>query len=269
MMGVELCKQAVLDDGVDDKVAQQRLRGPLPSCAPTAKNLSHTLTSSTILTAMNPLASFTFLIATARNLVAAVTTRDNLHIRPPLASKAVAARLVSGIRLLRAFLRRLIILIALDLEWGLVDTRGVMKRPHRRKSTSTVGFALGGLDPDKVSPWLNADGPNFKPRIPTSAQEWRTATLPVDMARLYAQLDFLARIAANPLGKAKRLAFHLARTQHGIIMPPEGPKRIAGRWGTQISASFDAMAGSIMTVSRSRPPPLPPLRTHWPTITAL
>ena len=214
---------------------------------------------------MNPLAAFTFLIATVQSLVAAVNTRDNLHLRPPVAYKAVAARLASGLRVLRAFLRRLIILIALDMEWGLVDTRGAMKRPHGRKSTSTSTPSLKGLDADKFSPWLNSDGPQFK----TKVTQAHTAPVPIDMTKLFAQLDFLAKIAANPIAKAKRLAFHLARTQQGIIMAPEGPKRLAGRWGTDVRASFDAMAASIMTQSRNRPPPLPPPRTHWPTITAL
>jgi hypothetical protein len=215
---------------------------------------------------MNPLASFTFLIATAQSLVAAVTTRDNLHLRPHLACKPVAVRLVSGMRLLRAFLRRLIILIALELEWSLVDSRGVMKRPHGRKSkSSSAGFSLQGLDSHKTSFWPNADGPHFKTKLKIS--DSRSTPIPIDMARLYAQLDFLAGIAADPLGKAKRLAFQLARTRPGIIMAPEGPQRIAGRWGTQVSASFDAMSASIMTQSRNRPPPLPPPRNQWPMIT--
>jgi hypothetical protein len=219
---------------------------------------------------MNPLASFAFLIATAQSLVAAVTTRDNLHLRPPMSYKAVAVRLVSGMRVLRAFLRRLIILIALDMEWRLVDTRGAMKRPHKRKSkTSCAKLSLQGLDPDKPSPWLNGGSPQFKPVLKTDFTQADSTPVPIDMAKLYAQLEFLARIAADPTAKAKRLAFHLARNRPGIIMAPEGPQRIAGRWGTEVRASYDAMAGSIMTVSRTRPPPLPPPRTHWPTITAL
>ena len=215
---------------------------------------------------MNPLAAFTFLITTVQSLVAAVNTRDNLHLRPPVAYKAVAMRLASGLRVLRAFLRRLIILIALDMEWSLVDTRGEMKRPHRRKSVvSSAKLSLKGLDADKVSPWLYGDGPQFKS---ADTQAYSTS-IAIDMTKLYAQLDFLAGIAANPIAKAKRLAFHLARTQHGIIMAPEGPKRLAGRWGTNVRASFDAMAASIITQSRNRPPPLPPPRTHWPAITAL
>ncbi|MEN9856803.1 MAG: hypothetical protein RLZZ157_1929 [Pseudomonadota bacterium] len=215
---------------------------------------------------MNPLASFAMLIATAQSLAAAVSTRDNLHLRPPVARRAVAARLVSGMRLLRAFLRRLVILIALDLEWGLIDTRGAMTRPHGRVAKSaSAKLSLQCLDADKVSLWLKGNGPNFKSAI----KQMPVTPISVDMAKLYAELDFLAGIAANPIAKAKRLAFHLARTRQGIIMAPAGPWRIAGRWGTQVSAAFDAMAGSIMTVSRSRPPPLPPPRTHWPNITAL
>jgi hypothetical protein len=218
---------------------------------------------------MKPPASFTFLITTAQRLADAVLTRDNLHLRPDLAQKSVAARLASGMRLLRAFLRRLVILIALDLEWGLVDKRGEMKRPHGRRAKSSAGFVLGGLDPDRVSPWLNTDGPKFKPCFHASFDDGRSPPIPVDMARLYAQFAFLAGIAANPLANAERLAFHLARTRPGILMAPEGPHRIPGRWGTEVSASFDAMWASIMTVSRSRPPPLPPPRRQWPTIEVL
>jgi hypothetical protein len=216
---------------------------------------------------MNPLASFAFLITTARSLVAAVTTRDNLHLRPALARQAVAARLRSGMIVLRAFLRRLIILIALDMEWTLVDKRGEMKRPHGRKSKPSAGFSLQCLDDQRVSPWLNAVGPQFKPVF--KAEHRNYAPVEIDMANLYAQLDYLAGLAANPAAKAKRLAFHLARTHQGIIMTPAGPTRLAGRWGTEVRASYDAIAGSIMIKSRNRPPPLPPPRTCWPMITVL
>jgi hypothetical protein len=215
---------------------------------------------------MNPLASFAILIATAQSLADAVWVRDNVYLRPPLARKAVAARLASGMIVLRAYLRRLILLIALKLEWDLVDERGVMKRPHGRKMTPvSAKLSLTCLDCDKPSPWLNSDGPTFKPAIKSDGRN----ALPIDMTALYAQLDFLAGIAANPLEKAKRLAFHLARRHQGIIVAPIGPKRIAGRWGTQISATYDAIGYSVLAQSRERPPPLPPRRTYWPTITAL
>jgi hypothetical protein len=214
---------------------------------------------------MKNLASFAFLIATAECLADAVNVRDNLYLRPSLACKAVAARLRSGLIVLRAFVRRLIILMALEMEWGLVDKRGEMKRPHGRKATSRAALTLTAFDGRKASPWESGYGPSFKVKPKTID----FTPQPVDMTKLYAQLDYLSKIAANPMAKAKRLAFRLARTYQGIIMAPRGPERIAGRWGTEVSASYDAMACSIMTVSRTRPPPLPPPRMQWPTITVL
>jgi hypothetical protein len=214
---------------------------------------------------MKNLASFVFLIATAEWLAGAVNVRDNLYLRPSLARKAVAARLRSGLIVLRAYVRRLIILMALEMEWGLVDRRGEMKRPHGRKSTSRAALTLTAFDSRKASPWESGYGPSFK--VKPKAIDFTPQ--PVDMAKLYAQLDYLSKIAANPMAKAKRLAFHLARTYQGIIMAPRGPERIAGRWGTEVSASYDAMWASIMTQSRNRPPPLPPPRNQWPMITVL
>jgi hypothetical protein len=223
-----------------------------------------------MLNAMNPLASFTMLIATAQSLASAVTARDNVHFRRATERKAVAQRLISGLRILRSFLRRLIILIALELEWSLVDTRGPMTRfPKRKMKPSLAKLSLTYFDADKVSPWLNNDGPQFKPAAISQNEQGTNPPVYIDMAGLYAQLDFLSGIAANPLAKAKRLAFHLARKRHGIFMAPSGPWRIAGRWGTQVSTYFDLMAGEIPTKSRNRPPPLPPRRWRGPSITVL
>ena len=219
---------------------------------------------------MNLLASFSTLITTAQSLASAVTVRDNVHLRNSNGRKAVAMRLVSGLRILRAFLRRLVILIALELEWGLIEERGPLKRPHKRKlKPKSAKLSLTCFDPDEVSPWLNNIGPTFKPRVKSQNEEGTNPPAYVDMAALYAQLDFLTGIAANPLAKAKRLAFHLARRSPGLIMAPAGPWRIPGRWGTDVSATFDAMAGSIITQSRNRPPPLPPRRWRGPSITVL
>lgn len=219
---------------------------------------------------MNPTAAnFTRLIAVAQSLAAMVNTRDDLHLRPQIARKSVAGRLVSGLIVLKTFLRRLIILIALDLEWSLVDKRGEMKRPHKRKSKPFAGFHLPTLDSSKVSPWIIAVPPNFKPRVKSQNAYGTNPPVHVDMARLYAQFEYLAEIAANPYPKAKRLAFHLARNQPGPILALEGPKRIAGRWGTEIRAYYDNLPSLIVDKSRNRPPPLPPPRNHWPMITAL
>jgi hypothetical protein len=217
---------------------------------------------------MNVLASFSFLIATAQRLVDVVRTRDNLHLRPATARKSVAARLVSGLGVLRAFLRRLVILIALELEWGLCDKRGLWQRRCDRKSGVPVTRpSLTYFDAGKDSPWRNGEGLHVTTKSETG--DGYTTPVPVTLAKLYAQLDFLAQIAANPLAKAKRLAFYLARTRPGILMTPKGPERLAGWWGTEVSATYDAIGASVMIKSRSRPPPLPPPRTHWPTIDVL
>jgi hypothetical protein len=125
------------------------------------------------------------------------------------------------------------------------------------------------LDAQKASPWLNSVGPTFKPHVKSQSNDCTNPAVYIDMARLYAQLDYFSKIAANPYAKAKRLAYHLARTYEGPILATEGPKRIAGRWGTQVSAYYHSMADFILVQSQKRPPPLPPPRTHWPMITAL
>jgi hypothetical protein len=218
---------------------------------------------------MNRSSNFTRLIAVAQSLASMVNTRDDLHLRPELARKSVAARLVSGLIVLKTFLRRLIILIALDLEWGLVDKRGEMKLPHKRKSKPSSPFNLPLLDCSKVSPWIKAVPPNFKPRVKSQNAYGTNPAVYVDMEKLYAYLTFLSKIADNPYPKAKRLAFHLARNRPGPILAREGPKRIAGRWGTEIRTYYDWLPALIVDQSRNRPPPLPPPRNHWPMITAL
>ena len=222
-----------------------------------------------MLSAMTPSTSFAMMIATAQSLVAMVNTRDSLHLRPETARKAIAARLKTGLIVLKTFLRRLIILIALELEWGLVDTRGELKRPHKQKAKPSTGFNLPLLDCSKVSPWIKAVPPNFKPRAKSQNEEGTNPAVYVDMARLYAKLAFLTKIAENPYPKAKRLAFHLARNREGPILSLEGPKRIAGRWGTEVRAYYEWLPVLIVEHSKKRPPPLPPPRTHWPMITAL
>jgi hypothetical protein len=218
---------------------------------------------------MRPPSNFTRLIATAQNLVAMVNTRDSLHLRPDYARKSVAARMKSGLIVLKTFLRRLIILIALDLEWGLVDTRGEMKRPHRRKAKPSDGFQLSLLDAQKGGHWLANYNPDHYPRAKSQRDYGTNPAVTVDMAKLYAYLAFLSRIADNPYPKAKRLAYHLARNRPGYILASEGPKRIAGRWGTEIRAHYDGLPALIVDQSRNRPPPLPPPRNQWPMITAL
>jgi hypothetical protein len=213
--------------------------------------------------------SFTFQIGLARSLLAQVTGRDGLDMRPVEVRPAVIGRLAAGVRVLASFVRRLLVLMALSMEHGLVDRIDRAKplaRPHGRGSACAVRFVL--LEPRlaRVSAadravvcWFDlASQPSQARRV-----------APPSPARLYRLLDVLATIVANPEPRALRLAFHLARRRDGPILPPAGPARIAGCWGTQVCASHDAMAEAILSSSRVRPPPLPPPRRAGPTLTSL
>jgi hypothetical protein len=232
-------------------------------------NLSPTPNPCLMLIHMNPLSNFSHMIVTAQSLAMMVNTRDNLHLRPEIARKSVASRLITGLIVLKTFLRRLIILIALELEWGLVDKRREMKRPHGRKSKPSTGFHLPLLDAQSGGDWLYDHYPHHYPRAKSQNAYGTNPPVYVDMARLYTQLVFLSKIADNPYPKAKRLAYHLARNREGLILAREGPKRIAGRWGTEIRSYYECLPALIVDQSRNRPPPLPPPRDHWPMITAL
>ncbi|MCU0882587.1 MAG: hypothetical protein MUF14_07975 [Hyphomonadaceae bacterium] len=216
---------------------------------------------------MNPLASFTFLIRVGRDLAAAVLTRDRLETRPVWGKKAVARRLASGLRVLGAYLRRLLVLMALALEPDLRVKDLPLRRPHGRKMQPGVHFMV--LKPDLPLPedFARRSGPPLDVASPGHAR--RMAQGGVGLARLYRQLDLMAAILADPLPRARRLALHLARCRPGILLAPQGPARIAGRWGTEVPASFEAMAVSIITQSRNRPPPLPPPRRHWRSVTVV
>lgn len=212
--------------------------------------------------------SFTFLMGLARSLLARVTARDGLGMRPADVRPAVVGRLAAGVAVLASFVRRLLVLMALSMEHGLVDRIDRAKplaRPHGRRGASGARFVV--LEPrltrvseaDRaVERWFDRAGQQSKAR---------GAALP-SPAKLYRLLDVLANIVADPEPRARRLAFHLARRRDGPILSPAGPASIAGYWGMEVRASHDAMAAAILSASRLRPPPLPPPRQAGPEITS-
>jgi hypothetical protein len=213
--------------------------------------------------------SFTFLLGLAHSLLAQVTGRDGLDDRPGSLRPAVMRRLESGVRVLASFVRRLLVLMALSLEHGLVDRVDAsqpLPRPKGRRRTSGARFKV--LPPPFSGPYVVGDAiESWRDRVGTTVPVRQAK--PVSPARLYRLLDQLAAIVADPEPRARRLAFHLARRRDGPILPPVGPARIAGIWGMEVRASHDAMAGAILSASRVRPPPLPPPRRAGPTVTGL
>lgn len=186
--------------------------------------------------------------------------------RPAFASQAVARRLAVGLRIVEAYLRRVLIVMALELEAELVDAPKPMRRPHGRKKVAGLpGFTvLAGRGKPLSEVALDAMTLGVKRQ-----QRLRTAPAPVGLGRLYQRLDQLAAIAADPMARARRLAFDLARRLPGPILAPDPRLRPPQNWGLEVSTTFDAMAFDILARSRSRPPPLPPIRKYGPSVLLL
>jgi hypothetical protein len=218
-----------------------------------------------------------FALAQAMQLHARVIGRSELLGRPEFVIKAVAARLRTGVRALEAFLRRVLILMALEMEPDLVFVprpENLARTKGRRKLRAKKPCLRIYNMPDR--PYhFDFDHGFSAPSAPsgTTDEHSHAAVLPpvtVPISRWLAQLDYLHAIANDPIAKARRVAFSLARCRHGILMAPPSPPRLLRRCGMEISATFDAMAFQIMSKSRLRPPPLPPRRNRAkPMITRL
>ena len=225
---------------------------------------------------MNPvLQSSQFVLRLVRDFIAfmhyAACGAGSLQASGFAPSRAAAQRLVAGLRLAEAFLRRVLILMALELEPTLVDVPQKLARPRDARPVDRA-----------KKPKAKAEFPSFKifqkmPAIPEAVMtkmrdgEFRRVNTsddhrqPVYIGRLTARLDNIAAIAADPLARAMRLAFHMARHRHGPMFEPDrhvGPSSSLGRvrklWNTEIPSSFDAIGEQIRTKSRARPPPLSP-----------
>jgi hypothetical protein len=216
---------------------------------------------------MHPvLISCRFLLNTLRALIDGVRVRDDVYLhRPVFGSRGMAQRLASGLAHVEAYLRRVLLIMALELEPTLVDVRGPMRRPHGRKSKGKAGPSLCIFPKDEPpSPELLH---TFAKRKDTLARAGYREPQPVAMARLYQRLDHLSKIARDPLARAKRLAFHLARNREGPLFTPDPMLRPPGAWNAEAKASFIALGYDIQMRSRARPPPLPPPRRIWPSVT--
>ena len=220
------------------------------------------------------LASFAVALLQALGIYAKVMARDGLIQRPAFASKAVLSRLRTGVRALEAFLRRVLILMALDMEHDLVAidrpenlARAKTLPPRVHKPVFVIYPASYDAAPTDFGDRFS--GKNTRADAPICHRDAITSPPPVvPIGHWLDRLYHLHAIANDPIAKARRLAFSLARSRHGILMPPpEHPRRLR-RWGTEPSAIYDAMGFQIMQKSRSRPPPLPPPRRGpKPTIT--
>jgi hypothetical protein len=205
------------------------------------------------------LAPFAFALLQALNIYARIMGRDGLTLRPQFVSKAIAARLRAGVAALEAYLRRVLILMALEIEHELV----AVERPEnlaraKAKIPRVPKYSFKIYPPDS-----HAGQADFEHLFSQDRKTNQDATSPpvvVPIGHFLDRLDHLHALANDPRAKARRLAYSLARSRHGILMAPYVPPRRLHRWGREVSALSDAMAMQIMTKSRLRPPPLPPPR---------
>jgi hypothetical protein len=220
-------------------------------------------------------ASCRFFLQIVRDLLMGVRADASLlGERPRLAPKSMATRLAAGLRILEACLRNLLLAMALEFEHSLVDARAPLKRPHkkpvfsrpRRFKLLSARFNPFAKSAIRSVEDLRALGQNT-PRKPRSAPSL------VDMGRLNQRLDQLSTIIADPVARARRLAFHLARSRPGPIHPTESTVRPPGHlrrwWRPEAGIAFSALAHEIQTRSRARPPPLRPRRRHGPSVIVL
>jgi hypothetical protein len=222
-------------------------------------------------------------LSVAAQMSARVMGKSELMGRPQFVIKAVAARLRIGVRAVEAFLRRILILMALEMEPNLVfvlkPENMARKKDGPKKLRAKKPYFRVYTMPDKSYYFdFDAKFPKvlefYQPydfRV-TDADTHAAAREPVkvDIGNWLARLDQLQDIALNPVAKARRLARSLAKTRPGILSAPPQRPRVMRRQGTEAEAIYDAMAYQIMTKSRNRPPPLPPPRRGpKPTITVL
>ncbi|GAB5457433.1 MAG: hypothetical protein Hens3KO_04630 [Henriciella sp.] len=192
-----------------------------------------------------------------------VVSRDNVHLSPPLLSRAAAARLRAGIRVLEAFLRRVILLLALELEPSLrPDPRPLVTYARLRKARA-------------FAPCL---------RIFSDARDWPGIDLPlspentrgphpfskVPAEPMLASLSHLKTLLAAPETRARRLAFYLARYRPGLLAPPGlGQRGVPSRYGSEPGTLYLSMGTAIIKAGRHRPPWLGPRPRAGPRIRCL
>lgn len=194
-------------------------------------------------------------------LLDTIVVRDQLHLAPEKLRPGAAARVRRGIRQLQAYLRRVILLLALKLERTLPADRpcAVYGRLPSRKTSDRALKLLRGFMPLARR---------------TALAGRRGAPLPfwqkgahVPAHELLMRLNALRALLGAPEKTARRAAWYLARRRPGTVAARLLPGGLPGRVGTEVSASFDAMDAMIAEACLSRPqhrgaPPRPPPRVR-------
>ena len=194
-----------------------------------------------------------------------VIAKNNLHLSPELISKAVAGRLKQAIRAMEAYLKRMLVLLALSLEPDLkADTRARPLHPSRRPQT-TPNFRFRTFPKAGIDFALSTQFDALKHR-PRPLNTGRTQ---VPARPLLERLTQLRALIEAPQARARKLAWHMARRRPGLMLAPGHHTAVKNRYGTEFSTTYTLMGHATLRLSRARPPPIGPVPRPPPRIRVL
>ena len=194
-----------------------------------------------------------------------VIAKDDLHLSPTLISKAAATRLKQAIRAMEAYLRRMLVLLALSLQPDLTpDTRARPLRPSRRPQTAP-GFRFRTFPKAGIDFALSShfDELKARPRTPN------TGRTQIPARPLLKRFTHLRALIEAPQARARQLAWHMARRRPGPMLAPGHHDAVKNRYGTEFSTTYTLMGHAILKLSRARPPPIGPVPRPPPRIRVL
>ena len=184
-----------------------------------------------------------------------VAARDNLHLKPKTLTKSARSRCMGQFRVLFTLIRRLIMLMALE-----VKLEPLRPRP---KSASDL--------PDSAEDVTASFGPQFAPlrlapaRTPmTGAAFPETRQLadpgPVSAAPVLARWAALHKLIKHPGRAAKRLARTLERWRAAKEPPPQiNPAGATYRFGAELGLVASLLPQRLAAALSNWPPPdIPP-----------
>ncbi|MEM1087134.1 MAG: hypothetical protein AAGH90_05345 [Pseudomonadota bacterium] len=198
-----------------------------------------------------------------------VLARDNLHLAPALISKAAARRVRQGIKAIEAYLRRFLLMLALQIEPELAAenrARPIYGRKGPREVATRPVLSLKAFPKEGIDFALSRKILDLQAVNRGSGSVHPT---PIPARPYLAKLAALRELMNDPYARARRLAWHLARRRPGVLFAPGAQDAVRNRHGTEFSALYASMTAGILTQSRARPPPLGPASKPSPRISVL
>ncbi|MEM0985350.1 MAG: hypothetical protein AAGJ32_03810 [Pseudomonadota bacterium] len=200
-----------------------------------------------------------------------VIGRDDLHLAPDFLTRAAAARLKAGIAMLESWIRRALILLALEIEPTLSNDDHPHIRYYRERKLSSPTHSLRIFP--SGAPFDRTRFEALKAAARAKSQTYpghHQPSGPIDSGPLLSRLAALKALIDDPAARARRLAYHLARRRPGLLRaPPYRGPHSGQQFGTEPGALHDSFAVAILEQSRARPPPLGRAPNNSPRIRQL